>query len=651
MLILEAQETIARFIGLFRVDTVDSGIHARLAAGTPHLSHVAPRSHGADDLDPRGAGLSSPVYDPHIRLANDRFEIEEAASRRLAPPHVEVTLHPLHPALGHGPAHAALPDSSMGWETMGARSFEADILYRHVPSDSLFAIHDQVGLLDDRDTLILDPDAEPLAVVDHVTQQFEAMLDAAANFRALPAIPHTPADLKTLLAGEATQEGTEPSAAGAPTGHEGIFINGERADSAPDIARLIEDTRAGPDLTDDQPLLQTGGNLSANQAGLLNVGNLGAVTVVKGDWIEVNSIRQLNIHADQDAVEGLGEAVNAAIADTTKSYNIANFERIDATPDGRPAFDPRDSLPAHYKVDVIEGQREIANFLRQVKLTLDGDQVVLSAMESTVRATLGGNESFNIASLSKLLGSYDLVIVGGSVYEGNFIQQINILNDSDRIVSDAAGTGGWVSTSGNLLVNHASIVNVGGIGDFTGFSAEMRELVSAFEKGQGQGDPHLGADLAFLAGRNIHVLYISGDVIETNVISQINILDDADTVRMADGSLARLANTLAPEAQWTVTTGGNALLNEARIVDADDAGHVRFLGGEYYSGSMLLQADLVASGPDIQTFDTGTLAPELIAFVSDVQGDGANHLSDPLSHSASSLGHDAPADGVAGILS
>ncbi|WP_062224094.1 hypothetical protein [Aureimonas sp. D3] len=651
MLILEAQETIARFIGLFRVDTVDPGIHARLAAGTPHLSHVAPRSHGAEDLDPRSAGLSSPAYDPHIGLANDRFEIEEAASRRLAPPHVEVTLHPLHPALGHGPAHASLPDSSMGLETMGVRSFEADILYRHVPSDSLFAIQDQVGLIDDRDTLILDPDADPLAVVDHVTQQFEAMLDAAASFRSLPGIPHTPADLKGLLVTNATQEGTEPSAAGAPTGHEGIFINGERADSAPDIARLIEDTRVGPDLTDDQPLLQTGGNLSANQAGLLNVGHLGAVTVVKGDWTEVNSIRQLNIHADQDSVEGLGEAVNVAIADTTKSYNIASFERIDATPNGRPAFDPRDSLPAHYKVDVIEGNLEIANFLRQVKLTLDGDQVVLSAMESTVRATTGGNESFNIASLSKLLGSYDLVIVGGSVYEGNFIQQINILNDSDRIVSDAAGTGGSLSTSGNLLVNHASIVNVGGLSDFTGFSAEMRDLVSAFDKGQGHGDPDLGADLAFLAGRNIKVLYISGDVIETNVISQINILDDADTVRMADGTLARLANVLAPEAQWTVTTGGNALLNEAKIVDLDDAGHVRFLGGEYYSGSMLLQADLVASGPDIQTFDTGKLVPELIAFVSDIQGDGANHLSDTLSHSASSLGHDAPADGVAGILS
>ncbi len=651
MLILEAQETIARFIGLFRVDTVDAGIHARLATGTPHLSHVAPRSHGAEDLDPRSAGLSSPVYDPHIRLANDRFEIEEAASRRLAPPHIEVTLHPLHPALGHGPAHASLPDSSMGLETMGVRTFEADILYRHVPSDSLFAIQDQVGLIDDRDTLILDPDADPLAVVNHVTQQFEAMLDAAVSFRSLPGIPHTPADLKGLLVTNATQEGAEPSAAGAPTGHEGIFINGERADSAPDIAKLIEDTRSGPDLSEDQPLLQTGGNLSANQAGLLNVGHLGAVTVVKGDWYEVNSIRQLNIHADQDSVEGLGEAVNVAIADTTKSYNIASFERIDATPNGRPAFDPRDSLPAHYKVDVIEGNLEIANFLRQVKLTLDGDQVVLSAMESTVRATTGGNESFNIASLSKLLGSYDLVIVGGSVYEGNFIQQINILNDSDRIVSDVAGTGGSLSTSGNLLVNHASIVNVGGLSDFTGFSAEMRDLVSAFEKGQGHGDPDLGADLAFLAGRNIRVLYISGDVIETNVISQINILDDADTVRMADGTLARLANVLAPEAQWTVTTGGNALLNEAKIVDLDDAGHVRFLGGEYYSGSMLLQADLVASGPDIQTFDTGRLVPELIAFVSDIQGDGANHLSDTLSHSASSLGHDAPGDGVAGILS
>ncbi|WP_019995949.1 hypothetical protein [Aureimonas ureilytica] len=649
MLMIEAQETIARFIGLFRVTETDAGLHARLFAGTPHLAKVHPRTHAEDDPPARGPALSAPVIDPDIRLANDRFEIEDVASRRLPPPHVDLAIDPLPLSHFRAPGEVAIPASSAGWETMRPDP-DALFLYRTVPSDSLFAIHEQIGLLDDRDTLILDPDADPLLVVAEVTQQFEAMLGAARDFQHLPGIPHTPADLKGLLEREATQEGAEPSAAGAPSGHEGIFVDGEKVDSAPDLGKLVEEARQAPDIGEDQPLLQMGGNLSANQAALLNVGHLGAVTVVEGDWFEVNSIRQLNIHADRDGVEGLGDAVSAAIGDTTRSLNIASFERIDRTPEGRPAFDPRDSLPTRYKVDVIEGNLEIANFLRQVKLTLDGDQVVLSAMESTVRASTGGNESLNVASLSKLLGAYDLVIVGGSVYEGNFIQQINVLNDSDRIVSDASGTGGSVSTSGNLLANNASITNVGGLADFTGFSPEMRALVSAFEDRLAGGDPSLGADLAFLAGRNIKVLYISGDVIETNVISQINLMDDADTLRMADGSLARLANAIAPDAQWTVTTGGNTLLNEARIVDADDAGHVRFLGGEYYSGSMLLQAELVASGPDIQTFDTGTLAPELIAFVSDIHGDGVSPLSDALAHSAASLGHDAPADGVAGIL-
>ncbi|WP_062112665.1 hypothetical protein [Aureimonas sp. AU40] len=650
MLMIEAQETIARFIGLFRVNEVDPGSHDRLLSGSPHLARVHPLAGRDEAPEARSAGLSPPVSDPHIRLANDRFEIEEVTGRRLAPPHVEVSIDPLHLPLARVPATTDLP-SSAGWEAMGSAPHDALYHYRSVPSDSLFAIQDQIGLLDDRDTLILDPDADPLAVVGHVTQQFEAMLTAAKDFMSLPSIPHMPTELAGVLRETAASAGEEPSALGAPVGHEGVFVNGERLEAAPDIAALVEDMRKPADLLEDQPYLTTGGNLSVNQAILINVGHLGAVTAVKGDWFEVNSIRQLNIHADADTADGLGQAVSTAIADTTRSLNIAVFERTDDTPGARPGLDPRDGFPANYKVDVIEGNLEIANFLRQVKLTLDGDQVVLSSMESTVRAATGGNESLNIAQLSKLLGSYDLVIVGGSVYEGNFIQQINVLNDSDRIVSDAAGTGGSVSTSGNLLINHASIHNVGAVGDFAAFSPEMRDLVSAFQSKLASGDPSLGADLAFLGAHNVRVLYITGDVIEMNVISQINIVDDADTVRMADGTLARIANAVAPDAQWTVTTGGNTLLNEARIVDVDDAGHVRFLGGEYYSGSMLLQADLVASGPDIQTFDTGTLAPEVIAFVSDIQGDGANHFSNALSQSHATLAHDAGADGVGGILS
>ena len=650
MLMIEAQETIARFFGLFRTFDAEAGIHARLFAGTPHLAKVHPRTNGEDEATGRGPGLSAPVSDPDIRLANDRFEIEEVLGRRLAPPHVDLTLDPLPLAALRAPSEAAGPMNAP-WDLMRAQP-DALYLYRSVPSDSLFAIQEQIGLLDDRDTLILDPDADPLAVVGQVTQQFEAMLSAARDFQSLPLTPRTPTELAAPLRELAVQEGREPSAAGAPTGHEGIFVDGAKVETAPDVAGLVEAMREPTDGPEDQPLLGTGANLSANQAVLVNVGHLGAVTAVRGDWFEVNSIRQLNIHADADAVEGLGEAVSTAIADTTQSLNVASFERTDATPGAKPGFDPRGGFPAAYRVDVIEGNLEIANLLRQVKLTLDGDQVVLSAMESTVRATTGGNESLNVASLSKLLGSYDLVIVGGSVYEGNFIQQINVLNDSDRIVSDSAeGAGGSVSTSGNFLVNHASIETVGAIGDFTGFSAEMRGLVAAFEEKLGSGDPSLGADLAFLGARGLRVLYITGDVIETNLVSQINIMDDADTVRMADGMLARLANAIAPDAHWTVTTGGNTLLNEARIVDVDDAAHTRFLGGEYYSGSMLLQAELVASGPDIQTFDTGTLAPEVIAFVSDIHGDGANPFADALPQPQAFLPHDAPGDGVGGILS
>ncbi len=654
MLVVEAQETIARFIGLFRTQDIDPGIHARLASGQPHRLSVDPRRSSEAEDEGHAGGIARPGFDPRIRLQNDRFEIEEAATHRLAAPGVDLALHP-H---GFGAARLlpSVPESSAGIETAGAGLRDPSILYRAIPSDQLFAIQEQVGLLDDRDVLVLGEDVEPLSVVDAVTREFEAMLDAARAAQSLPGIPHTPTELRDILRATATPEGEAPSATGAATGHEGIFVDGARVDTAPDLDALIEAVRPDEAPDDGLPRLDTGSNLSANQAALLNVGHLGAVSVVKGDWFETNSIRQINIHSDRDVVEGLGEAMRESVADTTRTLNVARFERTDATPGPEPLLDPRSALPAAYRVDVIEGDLEIANFLRQVKLTLDGDQVVLSAMQSTVTATLGGNESFNVASLAKLLGAYDLVIVGGSVYEGNFIQQINLLQDSDRIrseVADAEGPGvaGSVSTSGNLLVNHASITNVGAVSDFAVLSPEMRGLVSAFEARLASGSADLGADLAFLGAAGIRVLYVTGDVIEMNVVSQINILDDADTVRMSDGMLARVQHVLAPDAQWTVSTGGNVLLNDARIVDADDAGATRFVGGEYYSGSMLLQAGLVSSGPDLQVFDTAALAPEVVAFVSDIQGEGAFHGADAASHSASNLVHDASADGVGGILS
>ena len=55
---------------------------------------------------------------------------------------------------------------------------------------------------------------------------------------------------------------------------------------------------------------------------------------------------------------------------------------------------------------------------------------------------------------------------------------------------------------------------------------------------------------------------------------------------------------------------------------------IRYLDGEYYSQSMLIQADIIADDPEgIQTFDTHTLAPEVIAFTTSADEDDAEGLA------------------------
>ena len=95
----------------------------------------------------------------------------------------------------------------------------------------------------------------------------------------------------------------------------------------------------------------------------------------------------------------------------------------------------------------------------------DNDIHILSSTGVKTIVTTGENIVFNDMSFTELGFHFDLIIVGGSIYDGNFIQQMNILLDDDLIgaVSGFSTTGSAImSTGGNLLWNQAEIINVGG---------------------------------------------------------------------------------------------------------------------------------------------------------------------------------------------
>ena len=71
------------------------------------------------------------------------------------------------------------------------------------------------------------------------------------------------------------------------------------------------------------------------------------------------------------------------------------------------------------------------NWVSQYNFLSDNDAHVLSATGSYTTIVTGANMTLNSASFAELCNSYDLVMIGGSMYNGNFIFQTNILFDND----------------------------------------------------------------------------------------------------------------------------------------------------------------------------------------------------------------------------
>ena len=109
------------------------------------------------------------------------------------------------------------------------------------------------------------------------------------------------------------------------------------------------------------------------------------------------------------------------------------------------------------------------NWVEQLNFMTDNDIHILSSTGVKTIVTTGENTEFNDMSFNELGFHFDLIIVGGSIYDGNIIQQTNILLDDDLIgaVSGFSTSGtATMNVGGNLLWNQAMIINVGGADRF-----------------------------------------------------------------------------------------------------------------------------------------------------------------------------------------
>ena len=414
-------------------------------------------------------------------------------------------------------------------------------------------------------------------------------------------------------------------------GIEGSFVNGQQVDEAPRLSDHFDfdarlDAIPGPDdplpanatLTNGEWKIDvavdadTGSNILINNTYLQSLWTGARVTAVVGDHYETNAIVQINAWCDADAVS---QAVSDWDKDPveTQAFNVATFSRSDPAADAPvPAEDL--GFPQHWIIKEVQGDLLIVNWVKQFTFMSDDDVGILSSSGVTTMVCSGSNIAYNDVSILDLGFAYDLIMIGGSWYDLNLIQQTNILCDNDLIGAVAGfeteGEGS-VSTSGNLLWNKAYIHNVGASNQSEALSDSYLDTAN----GLAAGDDHIGggvlSDAAFQGLGALRVLYISGDLVNVQYASQTNILGDSDQIALAMDAIGP-----HPEAEWTLTTGSNAVINETVIADLDTLGKV-YVGGEQYSSDLLVQADIISTDPDFQSQNPDQLVNEAVAFLAD----------------------------------
>ena len=416
----------------------------------------------------------------------------------------------------------------------------------------------------------------------------------------------------------------EPEEEGVPSDLTTGGSAGNEAPSGPASSASGQSNPGGSSVEADIEI-EAGSNLLINSVSVTNNWLVSPVLATVGDHVEINAVIQINVWCDSDMTGSSLGGWTLAESDPTQAFNIAMFDRIDRAAEN-PA--PVGEFPKHWVVTEYEGDLTIVNWIEQFTFMLDNDICVLSDSGARLTLTNGDNTAINQVTLQELGFYYDLIIIGGNIYDANLICQMNILLDNDLVggVSGFQTTGeGSVSTSGNILWNNANIVNYGGADRFEALPEAYRKAAENLKNGDKDIPDGVLSDSAFAGIGALRVLYITGDYLNLQYIKQTNVLGDNDKVALAMEEL-----TAGAGGEWTISTGTNDLFNFAAIVDVD-SNDKTYVGGDVYSDEILIQAEFVSSSPDLGGQDPDVLINEAIIFLDDdmLTPDGSSTASNP----------------------
>ena len=496
--------------------------------------------------------------------------------------------------------------------------------------DSVIAVFNQkIGLLDN-DVVILGDDAGSVTFHSGAVEGL-ALLSASANAVSAPVtnLPMVDSleDVPVFMARAGDYiDGLEQGGGGqasviATDTLAGTYVNGVAVEETPDViealpgqlrAEIEGENEAGEPAVQngaDVPesvALEAGANMLVNEAAYLNAGVTTVGLGVLGNYHQLDAIIQTNALSD---IDRMGAGVEPA-GPASSMFNVAAFEQQTADTAGEARAQNPGEFPSFWQVSVVEGDIVFLEWMQQFTFMSDEDIHVLSATGTKTTVTTGENVGLNGVSFAHIGQSYDLMIVGGNLYDANIIVQTNVLYDDDVLEVLEGGQGYGAATGGNLLWNQATIHNVGAgevtAGRVPDHYQQAAERLSSGSKDMPDGFGHDGDFEGFGA---LRVLFVSGDVYDLRYVEQTNVLGDADYVAAAKSKL--LAGNEA--VSYEVSTGSNALVNMATIIDYDTIGDTAYVGGEVYSDAILIQADMVAANGPNGTGDA--LVNEVVAFL------------------------------------
>ena len=589
-------EIISHFAGLLRLiepplsanrDIYDGDAQAPL--GADYAVHLTPDSKPALDLDEAGSKaskvslpLSAPSPFATIPLpGGSQVDLPAAVPAKVPLTSSDpVALPPVLPASIDAVA-TATPSYAITYEDGG--------------NDKLVNIV-QTNVMDDDDVLVA-ASADGLSEMHdiNVSQVLAGLLKEAREA--------APAD---LVGGQRSASDWQEAVAqrdarlkdtGGSEVEAGIHVNGELAATKPDLPAPAPKPPA--DGGAGTQVLETGGNTALNQAVIGDLNDAAGTLIVLGDYFETNAIVQANVYTDRDQI--MPDGAHSAAAQTGDNLTLNIAALIEKTIDGARG----DGIgPKGLKVDVTiaDGDLFDVKVLTQRNWISDNDEAVQTAADGYSGVFVGGNEQANAARFLDT-GTYDVIIVLGDYHDFNLITQTNILIDDDILGSTSGGgtEGDHAHGGRNRLVNDATIEQHGAQ-SFQDIPDDIDALIKTLGQRE-QGSLKDWSGFAGSATGHLSVLVVRGDYWDINVISQTNVIVDADV------ALQHLAG--AGE-QW-LSAGGNEATNSATIINA--GGLIdQYLGGTHYSDAILVQAEYVDDAATLVNHDTLALISEAVAF-------------------------------------